>query len=82
MNGKSDHHDGLFFLPSSQCGFAVVRFSKSHGARYVGYSQDSMTAAEFDITDALTQSRSPSPDSGGLGCRLSLASGNKDMDDR
>ena len=27
------------------------------GLRYVGYSQDSMTAAEFDITDVLKQSK-------------------------
>ena len=32
--------------------------------RYVGYSQDSMTAAEFDITNVLKQSKKPAD--GGL----------------
>ena len=37
----------------------------SFGLRYVGYSQDSMTAAEFDITDVLKQSK-PSENGGFL----------------
>lgn len=35
------------------------------GLRYVGYSQDSMTAAEFDITDVLKQSKPA--ENGGFG---------------
>jgi len=56
------HFLGFQHLLSSQG--STLPMPTALDVRYVGYSQDSMTAAEFDITNVLKQSKKPAD--GGL----------------
>ncbi|CAK8998343.1 Beta-galactosidase (Beta-gal) (Lactase) [Durusdinium trenchii] len=63
-----EHADRRVHLVFHAVGSAVMLWVDG---QYIGYSQDSMTAAEFDITDALKQGKQP--ESGGHGASVSEA---------
>ncbi|CAK8995493.1 unnamed protein product, partial [Durusdinium trenchii] len=64
-----EHADRRVHLVFHAVGSAVMLWVDG---QYIGYSQDSMTAAEFDITDALKQGKQP--ESGGASVSEALLS--------